>query len=58
MKPKLPIKLHQAKLKPDLKGRITRPDVGINDSAFQYTPSIKTNLAETFRKARERLAAA
>lgn len=56
MSKKLKIDLHHAVLPDDLKGRITRPIVGINDSAFQYTPAIRTNLAETFRRVRERLA--
>lgn len=56
MSNKLKIDLHHAVLPPDLKGRITRPIVGIQDSAFVYTPSIKTDLAATFKKARERLA--
>jgi hypothetical protein len=49
------IKLHHASLPFDLKGRMTKPAVGIQDQAFVYVPSIKTNLAETFRKARETL---
>ncbi len=50
------IKLHRPSIKCDLKGRITRPIVGIQSSEFVYVPAIKTNLAETFKKARERLA--
>lgn len=54
----LEIKLHRPSIKPDLKGRITKPVIGLQDKSFQYTPAIRTNLAETFRKAREKLRAA
>lgn len=36
-----------------LKGRITRPPVALTDPAFKYTPSVHTDLDETFRKAKE-----
>ena len=38
--------------------RITLPSVPCTSSAFQYRASHSTNLADTFAKARERLAAA
>lgn len=47
----LEIDIHRAVLPSDLKGRITRPIVGIQDSSFVYVPAIRTNLAETFQKA-------
>lgn len=40
------------------KGKKTVPTVGLDDPRFVYVCSIKTNLAETFRKARERMKAA
>jgi ABC-type enterobactin transport system permease subunit len=45
----LEIKIHHAIIRPTLKGRVTKPAVGIQDSAFVYVPAIKTNLAERFR---------
>lgn len=51
----LEIKLHKACLTPDLKGSVCRPAVSLNDAAFTYTPAIKTNLAETYRKALEQM---
>lgn len=53
MKNPLPIKLQNASLPFELKGRITKPAISIQNSEFVYVPSIKTNLAETFRRARE-----
>lgn len=57
MSNELEIKLHHPSIKPDLKGRITKPLIGIEDKAFVYTPAIRTNLAETFKRVRERFAA-
>ncbi len=51
----LEIKLHKASIKADLKGRIVKPAVSLSDAAFTYTPAIKTNLAETYRKALEQM---
>lgn len=61
----LEIKLHKACLTPDLKGRVVKPSASLSDSAFTYTPAIKTNIAETWKRAldamgertRERVAA-
>lgn len=36
-----------------LKGRITRPAKGLDDKDFNYVPSYRTDLTETFRKGRE-----
>jgi hypothetical protein len=36
-----------------LKGRITRPKKGLDDKEFEYVPSYRTDLTETFRKGRE-----
>lgn len=47
----LEIKLHKACLTPDLKGRVCRPAVSLNDAAFTYTPAIKTDIAETWKRA-------
>jgi hypothetical protein len=47
--------IHHAVLPAALKGRITKPAVGAQDKAFVYVPAIKTDLAETFRRAREAL---
>jgi hypothetical protein len=34
-------------------GRLTLPTLRLTDPAFQYTPACKTDLRETFRRARE-----
>jgi hypothetical protein len=34
-------------------GRLTLPSQRLTDPAFQYTPACKTDLRETFRRARE-----
>lgn len=34
-------------------GRLTMPSRRLTDPAFQYTPACKTDLRETFRRARE-----
>jgi hypothetical protein len=34
-------------------GRLTMPSQRLTDPAFQYTPACKTDLKETFRRARE-----
>lgn len=51
----LEMKLHKASLKSELKGTKVEPAIGLDDKAFTYTPAIKTNLAETFAKARAAL---
>jgi len=35
-------------------GRVTMPSKRLTDPDFQYRPAVHTDLAETFRKARER----
>lgn len=51
----LETRLHRVVLPAALKGKVTKPSVGIDDEGFQYVPAIQTNLAETFRRAREEL---
>lgn len=46
----LEIRLPTAKLTCDLKGRVTKPAIGIQDSAFIYVPSINTDLQATFNR--------
>lgn len=36
-------------------GRLTMPSKRLTDPAFKYTPACKTDLRETFRRAREAL---
>lgn len=51
----LEFRLHRVMLTPDLKGKKTLPTVGCYDSKFpeRYVPAVKTDLAETFKRARE-----
>ncbi len=49
------LELEAAVFKPELKGKLVRPTLGLDDRAFVYVPSLDTDLAETFRKAREGL---
>lgn len=51
----LAMKLHKASLPATLKGRVTKPAVGLQDEAFVYTPAIKTDLRQTFARARAEL---
>jgi hypothetical protein len=53
MKDDMSIKLHHAVLPASLKGRVTKPSVGIDDSKFPgiYVPAVKTNLAQTYARA-------
>lgn len=61
----LEIKLHKAVLPFELDGRKTVPSISLDDKGFTYTPAIKTNIAETWKRAvdamgertRERVAA-
>jgi hypothetical protein len=39
--------------KDDIKGRVTKPSVGMYAAGFQWTPACKTDLRATFAKARE-----
>ncbi len=49
------IKLHRPALKADLKGRKTVPASGLSDAEFVYTPSIQTDLAKVFARARAQM---
>lgn len=51
----IPIRIAVPSLVPDLKGRIVRPAKGLDDPSFKWVSAINTDLAKTFRKARERL---
>lgn len=51
----LEMKLHKAGLKADLKGRKVEPSVGLDDKGFKYVPAIKTDLRQTFARARAEL---
>jgi hypothetical protein len=55
MQSEIEIRLHRVTLTPDIKGKKTLPTVGCYDSKFQerYVPAVKTDLAETFKRARE-----
>lgn len=43
--------------KDDIKGRVTKPSVGMYAAGFQWTPACKTDLRATFAKAREAIKA-
>jgi hypothetical protein len=49
------LELEAAVFKPELKGKLVRPTLGLDDRSFVYIQSLNTDLAETFRKAREGL---
>lgn len=46
----LALKLHKPSIKPDLKGKVCKPEVGLKDSAFKYVPSLNTDLEATFAR--------
>jgi hypothetical protein len=41
--------------KDEISGRVVKPSVPITSNKFEYVPACKTDLRETFRKARERI---
>jgi len=50
MSNEIEIRLPTAKLTCDLKGRVTKPSLGIQHAEFIYVPSINTDLQATFNR--------
>jgi hypothetical protein len=44
------VKINSSRFIADLKGRVTKPEAGLDDKQFKYVPAINTNLADTFAK--------
>lgn len=45
------IQIHEPSLRPELKGRIVKPLVGLQHKEFSYVTALNTNLSHTFKRA-------